>query len=550
VYVNEAGSNDVGFLSAALGEGHDLSVVSSRLTMKSALEAMSNVDNNTVDSNTHVPDDIELSVAETANIMASNASHKLPQSAPLETVSKGKRNSEHLSLPGNVSVRQEAVDSDISVEYTPETRVSDAPATAVSLDIRFEAATPKLVFVALDLSGDEGSPTSEVILNFLEHSGVKATANGASGAVQELYEADKKDSEGIRPLSIDEADVDTQHIKFPKMMQERISGSWLSSEIQGGDVIKSNQIPEELPGSARSVVFEKILGVLQSAESTNPRTDLDDLPTTIRNMSNLATAIDQIVKKVTGALRPSKTSIAVKATSAQYIASQFAFSKGLGSVQDYFNTSAGPNITQNTNTPIAAFEITDAASLLKQSGGVNDEAEKARNVTLGMAENMGTAKSLSSTASPRFASVLPQQSLSFNDPNFASRLTALALDQALKASEPIEINLDPKSFGKIRVSARLDGANFEVQLLVENQTTLNVMRSSEGLLSHLSEQNGLRLSQYSVDFGAGGHSGSNQNEGNRGAGDNSSTTSPEVEKEGLIALNRDESDTDGLNLIA
>ena len=76
------------------------------------------------------------------------------------------------------------------------------------------------------------------------------------------------------------------------------------------------------------------------------------------------------------------------------------------------------------------------------------------------------------------------------------------------------------------------------------------MRSSEGLLSHLSEQNGLRLSQYNVDLGAGGHSGSNQNEGNQGAGDNSRTTSPEIEKEGLIALERDETDIDGLNLIA
>lgn len=559
VYVNEAGSNDVGFVNAALGEGQTLSSASSQLALPSALEAESVADKDTVNLNANLPEGIELAVSEVADTVASNSSHKLTQRASSEPALKAQSNSGGLSATENASVTRGTADSeisvlnsqhDISVEYTPDAKTDDAQTNTVSLDIRFGAVAPKLIFVALDISGEGGSPTSEVILNFLECGGVKTATSDASGMVKQLYEADEQAVAVMKPINPVEADLDNQHIRFSKLMLERDAGSSLSTEIQSATFMQKNTSPEALPRGDRSVAFEKMLRILESTESIIPQKEVTDIPSNIRNMSNLTTKIDQIVKNSLHVLSVSKTSVAIKATSAQYIASQFSFSKGSGSVRDYFNKISGFSINENTNAPMAVFELNDGDSLMKQPRSGSDEVEKARNVSFATAENMGATKSSSSIAPPRFASVLPQQALSLNDPNFASRLTALALDQALNAPEAIEINLDPKSFGKIRVNARLDGANFEVQLLVENTTTLSVMRSSEGLLSHLSEQNGLRLSQYNVDLGAGGHSGSNQNEGNQGAGDNSRTTSPEIEKEGLIALERDETDIDGLNLIA
>ena len=558
VYVNEAGSNDVAFVNAALVEGQTLSSASSRLALPSALEVASAADKDTLNLNANLPKGIELAVSEVANTAASNSSHKLTQRDPSVSALKVKSNSGGLLPTENASVTRETADSeisalhsqyDISIEYTPDAKIDDAQTNAVSLDIRFDAVAPKLIFVALDISGEGGFPTSEVILNFIEGGGVKAAISDASGVVKQLYEADEQAAAVMRPLNINEADVDNQHIEFPKLMLERDAGSLLSTEIQSDAFMQKNTSPEALPRGDRSVAFEKMLRILESIESIIPQKEVPDVPSNIRNLLNLTTKIDQIIKNSPHALSVPKTSVAIKATSAQYIASQFSFSNGSGSLRDYFNKISGFSINENTNAPMAVFELTDADSLMKQQRSGSDEVEKARNVSLAMAENMGAAKS-SSLAPSRFASVLPQHPLSLNDPTFASRLIALALDQALNASEPIEINLDPKSFGKIRVNARLDGSNFEVQLLVENTTTLSVLRSSEGLLSHLSEQNGLRLSQYNVDLGAGGNSGSNQNEGNQGAGDNSRNTSSEIEKEGLIALERDEVDTDGLNLIA
>lgn len=559
IYVNEAGSNYVGFVNAALGEGQTLSSASSQLALPGALEAASAADKDTVNLNANLPEGIELAVSEVADTATSNPSHKLTQRDPSEPALKVKSNSGGLSPTENASFTRETADSEISVlnfqhyisvEYTPDAKTLDTKTNAVSLDIRFGAVAPKLIFVALDISGEGGSPTSEVILNFLEGGGVKTATSDASGMVKQLSEADEQAVAVMRPLNIVEADVDNQHIRFSKLMLERDAGSWLSTEIQSDTFMQKNTSPEALPRGDRSVAFEKMLRILERTESITPQKDVTDIPSNIRNMSILTTKIDQIVKKSLHALSVARTSVAIKATSAQYVASQFSFSKGSGSLRDYFNKISGFSVNENINAPMAVLEVTEVDSLIKGPPRASDDVEKARNVSLALAENMGAAKSVSSTVSPRFASVLPQQQLSLNDPNFASRLTALALDQAVNASEPIEINLDPKSFGKIRVNARLDGANFEVQLLVENTTTLSVMRSSEGLLSHLSEQNGLRLLQYNVDLGAGGHSGSNQNEGNQGTGDNSRATSPDMEKEGLIALERDEADTDGLNLIA
>jgi len=86
------------------------------------------------------------------------------------------------------------------------------------------------------------------------------------------------------------------------------------------------------------------------------------------------------------------------------------------------------------------------------------------------------------------------------DAEFASKLAIHALEQTLNEQDYIEISLEPKSFGKMRLTASMDGVDLDIKIFVENQSTLNILRSTEGLLQAVSEQNGLKLAQYNVEL--------------------------------------------------
>ena len=104
--------------------------------------------------------------------------------------------------------------------------------------------------------------------------------------------------------------------------------------------------------------------------------------------------------------------------------------------------------------------------------------------------------------------------LNILEAQFNSRLAAIALDQALEASEPIELNLEPQSFGKIKVTAMFEKSGLDVRLLSDNNAALSLLRSSEAILSQILEQNGVKLANYSAEMSFGGNSSdgsSNQN---------------------------------------
>jgi len=120
--------------------------------------------------------------------------------------------------------------------------------------------------------------------------------------------------------------------------------------------------------------------------------------------------------------------------------------------------------------------------------------------------------------------------LSLLDAQFASRLAAISIEQALKGGEVIELNLEPKSFGKLQVNATLEAAGLDVKLVAENSATISILRGSEHLLNNITEQYGLKLSQYSVDIGNGGN-GNHQSNNNEEHGSNASThINPEVDE--------------------
>ena len=91
-------------------------------------------------------------------------------------------------------------------------------------------------------------------------------------------------------------------------------------------------------------------------------------------------------------------------------------------------------------------------------------------------------------------------SLNLYEAQFSSRLGMLLADQIAKGSENFEMQLEPESFGKVRVNVSLESSNVEVKMVAENSAAVMALRGSESILQAIAEQNGLKLSEYSVDM--------------------------------------------------
>ena len=141
--------------------------------------------------------------------------------------------------------------------------------------------------------------------------------------------------------------------------------------------------------------------------------------------------------------------------------------------------------------------------------------------------------------------------LSLLDAQFTSRLAAIAVEQAVNNGEALELFLEPKSFGKLQVKASLETNGLDVKLVAENSATLAILRGSEALLGNVTEQHGLKLSNYSVDLSNGQNHG-NSNE--QGQNNDNKADDHNFRKKGDDSTNMIEKSTDTdnnlLNLIA
>jgi len=168
---------------------------------------------------------------------------------------------------------------------------------------------------------------------------------------------------------------------------------------------------------------------------------------------------------------------------------------------------------------------------------------------LKLGNNSSQTEVITQSANTSLLNSYLSRNLSILDAQFASRLAAIAVEQAMTTSEAIELNLEPKSFGKLQINASLDNSGLEIKLTAENSATISILRSTEGLLSSITEQHGLRLSQYSVDFAhgeSGGQSRKDHSENMQAGVEKRSLENEELMKTGDVTIDSNRL----LNLIA
>ncbi|MBH21234.1 MAG: hypothetical protein CML98_05630 [Rhodobiaceae bacterium] len=142
------------------------------------------------------------------------------------------------------------------------------------------------------------------------------------------------------------------------------------------------------------------------------------------------------------------------------------------------------------------------------------------------------------------------QRISLLESQFSLRLSNALLEQAINSNESFDLILEPESFGKVRVNVSVDSSQIDVKLTAENSSTLAILRSSEGILQTISEQNGLKLAEYNVEL----NNNAQNNEGSQGrknGKDQDANSNEGVEKlEKKLDPFDENDDSHSLNLIA
>ena len=113
---------------------------------------------------------------------------------------------------------------------------------------------------------------------------------------------------------------------------------------------------------------------------------------------------------------------------------------------------------------------------------------------------------------------------------FASRMASAVLEQAINSKESFDLILEPESFGKIRVNVSLESLQLELKLSAENTATLAILRASETVLQSITELNGLKLAEYSVELSNNAQNNSGSKEQKENSGQNDRKTNDQLEK--------------------
>lgn len=176
---------------------------------------------------------------------------------------------------------------------------------------------------------------------------------------------------------------------------------------------------------------------------------------------------------------------------------------------------------QNTSTPFDPKSFIEAAEVLRlksisslsslpstiaTSGSrlvsgeninlLNYSSEKFSNQNTSQAQSGSTASTIGHQSSFN-------NNVSLYDAQYASRISMLVVDKVLNGQENFEINLEPESFGKIKVNILMDKQSLDIRMFAETQAAASILRANEDSLLQLTGQNGMKLASFSVGMQSG-----------------------------------------------
>ena len=114
-----------------------------------------------------------------------------------------------------------------------------------------------------------------------------------------------------------------------------------------------------------------------------------------------------------------------------------------------------------------------------------------------------TSPQSGSSGNPNGFSQSLNNTISLYDAQYSSRISMLVVDKVLNGSENFEIHLEPESFGKIKVNVLMDKQALDIRMFAETQTAAILLRAGEDSLLQIANQNGMKLTSFTVGMQSG-----------------------------------------------
>ena len=187
----------------------------------------------------------------------------------------------------------------------------------------------------------------------------------------------------------------------------------------------------------------------------------------------------------------------------------------------FLNEGVDENLSdfKNTSKPFNPKSFLEAAEALRVTSvaRVQFEAPTGASARLGLISGEGinlitssneklsyqVASQTGSSAGSSGSAPNLTNNISLYDAQYASKISMLVVDKVLSGNENFEINLEPESFGKIKVNISMDKQSIDIRMFAETQAAASILRANEDSLLQITSQNGMKLAGFSVGMQSG-----------------------------------------------
>ena len=336
---------------------------------------------------------------------------------------------------------------------------------------------------------------------------IRLAKDSYSGVVQDHHMALQQQTL-MRDAHTNKVDDTVQSIReLVRTLSEMSTASSHTTQI----VLQTNPVGRE------AVSFVSNVGAAQQDNSAELKST--DLQNKFNNLTQNKLILDQEVQHISG-MGDRKYD--------KMVASIFAIEREVKSFLDskndkivFLNEGVDENLIEfkNMSKPFNPRSFLEAAEALRMTSVARVQFEAPTGASSRVGLISGESINLTTPPNERLSYQIVSQTgslarssgsapnltnnISLYDAQYASKVSMLVVDKVLSGNENFEINLEPKSFGKIKVNISMEKQSIDIRMFAETQAAASILRANEESLLQITGQNGMKLVGFSVGMQSG-----------------------------------------------
>jgi flagellar hook-length control protein FliK len=382
---------------------------------------------------------------------------------------------------------------------------------AVEIDPSVDSRSKLLVVLAIP-----EKTTLENLPDFVRFQ-ISLARDDYSGVVQDHGMALQQQQPLMRDASINEVDDTVQSIReFVRTLSEMSTASSHTTQI----VLQTNAVGREAASFVSNVgVAHQNNNVGVAHQKNLVELKSTDVLNKFKNLAQNKLILDQEIQHITGMGDRKYDNMATSIFAIEREVKSFLDSKNDKIV--FLNEGVDENLieSKNKSKPLNLRSFLEAAEALRMTPVARVQFEAPTVASSRVSSISGESINLTTPSNEKISYQIASQTgplarssgsapnltnnISLYDAQYASKISMLVVDKVLSGNENFEINLEPESFGKIKVNISMDKQSIDIRMFAETQAAASILRANEDSLLQITSQNGMKLAGFSVGMQSG-----------------------------------------------